>query len=120
MDDNISINGSYCFHLPDPTFNRASQRYTMNLISAIINIVTAPLAVITNILVVTAVLSSSRLRTPSNLFIACLALSDVLVGLTAQPGYITYRLMENQRRSVPCFVMVMYGTSSMCALECLS
>ena len=83
----------------------------MNLISAIINIVTAPLAVITNILVVIAVFSSCRLRTPSNLFIACLALSDVLVGLTAQPGYITYRLMENQRRSVPCFVMVMYGTS---------
>ena len=111
MDDNISINGSYCFHLPDPNFDRASQRYTMNLISAIINIVTAPLAVMTNVLVVTAILSSLRLRTPSNMFIACLALSDVLVGLTTQPGYITYRLMENQRRSVPCFVMVMYGAS---------
>ena len=88
MDDNTSINSSYCFHLPDPTFHRASHRYTMNLISAIINIVTAPLAIITNILVVTAVFGSSRLRTPSNLFIACLALSDVFFGLTAQSGYI--------------------------------
>ena len=111
MDGNISINGSYCFHLPDPTFHQASQRYTMNLITAIINIVTAPLAVAVNVLVVTAIFSSSRLRTPSNLLIACLALSDVFVGLTAQPGYITYRLMENQRRSVPCFVMVIYGAS---------
>ena len=83
----------------------------MNLISAIINIVAAPLAVVTNVLVITAIFSSFRLRTPSNLFIACLALSDVFVGLTTQPGYITYRLMENQRRSVPCFVMVMYGAS---------
>jgi len=111
MDDNISINGSYCFHLPDPTFHQASQRYTMNLVTAIVNIITAPLAVAVNLLVVIAIFSTSRLRTPSNLLIACLALSDVLVGLTAQTSYITYRLMENQRRSVPCFVMVVYGAS---------
>ena len=111
MDDNNSTNGSYCFHLPEPNFHQTSQRYTMNLITAIINIVTAPLAVVVNVLVVTAIFSSSRLRTPSNLLIACLALSDVFVGLTAQPGYITYRLMENQHRSVPCFVMVIHGAA---------
>jgi len=111
MDDNISINGSYCFHLPDPSFHQASQRYTMNLVTAIVNIITAPLAVAVNLLVVIAIFSTSRLRTPSNLLIACLALSDVFVGLTAQTSYITYRLMENQRRSVPCFVMVVYGAS---------
>ena len=111
MDDSISINGSYCFHLPDPIFHQASQRYTMNLVTAIVNIVAAPLAVAVNVLVVTAIFSSSRLRTPSNLFIACLALSDVFVGLMAQPGYITYRLLENQLHSVPCFVMVIYGVS---------
>ncbi|KAJ7357780.1 hypothetical protein OS493_023257 [Desmophyllum pertusum] len=105
----MSVNVSYCFHLPDPTFHQASERFTMNLITAIINIVTAPIAIIINILVITAIFSCSRLRTPSNLLIACLALSDVLVGLTVQPGYITYRLLENQHRSVPCFVMIVYG-----------
>ena len=108
MDANISVGVPSCFHLPDPTFHRASQRHTMNLITAIINIVTAPLAVIINVFVFTAIFSSSRLRTPSNLLIACLALSDVFVGLTAQPGYITYRLLENQHQSVPCFVRIIY------------
>ena len=109
MDGNVSVNASYCFHLPNPNFHQASQRFTVNLITAIINIVSAPLAVVLNILVVTAIFSCSRLRTPSNLLIACLALSDVLVGLTAQPGYISYRLMENQHRSVPCFVRIVYN-----------
>ena len=110
MDTNISVNISLgsCFHLPDPIFDQVSQRFTTNLITAIINIVTAPIAVIVNALVVTAIFGTSRLRTPSNLLIACLALSDVFVGLTAQPGYITYRLMENQTRSVPCFVKIIH------------
>ena len=98
-----------CFHLPDPSFDHVSERYTMNLITAIINIVTAPLAVICNLLICAAIII--RLRTPSNLLIASLALSDVFVGLAVQPGYIMYRLMENQHRSVPCFVRILYANT---------
>ena len=108
MDTNISSDVPFCYHLPDPTFHQASHRYTMNLVTAIINIVTAPFAVVVNALVVTTIFSCNRLRTPLNLLIACLALSDVFVGLMTQPGYITYRLMENQRRSVPCLVRIVY------------
>ena len=112
METNISLNvsSSNCFHLPDPDFCHASQRFTINLITAIITILTAPLPVITNGVVVIAIFGCSRLRTPSNLLIGCLAMSDILIGLTAQPGYITYRLMENQLRSVPCFVRVVYAS----------
>ena len=113
MDSNISVNSSHgsCFHLPDPVFDQVTQRFTTNLITAIINIMTAPIAVTVNALVVTAIFSTSPLRTPSNLLIACLALSDAFVGLTAQPGYITYKLMENQTRLVPCFVRIIYCTA---------
>ena len=100
-----------CFHLPDPNFDGASQRFTMNLVTAIINIIASPLAVISNSLIIIAILTSSRLRTPSKFLIGCLALSDVLVGHTVQPGYICFRLMENQHRSVPCFVRVMYSNA---------
>ena len=100
-----------CFHLPDPNFDGASQRFTVNLVTAIINIIASPFAVISNSIIVIAIFTSSSLRTPSNFLIACLALSDVLVGLTVQPGYICFRLMENQHRSVPCFVRVMYSNA---------
>ena len=98
-----------CYHLPDPTFDKVSERYMMNLATAIINITAAPFAVAFNLLISYAIVS--RLRTPSNLLIACLALSDVFVGLAVQPGYITYRLMENQLRSVPCFVRIVYANA---------
>ena len=111
MDLNISSDDPSCFHLPDPIFDQASERFMTNLITAIFNIVTAPFAVIVNVLVFTAIFGCPRLRTPSNLLLASLALSDALVGLTAQPGYITYRLMENQHRSVPCFARIIYSSA---------
>lgn len=98
-----------CYHLPDPTFHKVSERYIMNLVTAIINITAAPFAVFSNLVIFAAIVT--RLRTPSNLLIACLALSDVFVGLAVQPGYITYRLMENQHRSVPCFVRIVYANA---------
>ena len=98
-----------CYHLTDPTFDKVSERYMMNLATAIINTTAAPFTVAFNLLISYAIVS--RLRTPSNLLIACLALSDVLVGLALQPGYITYRLMENQLRSVPCFVRIVYANA---------
>lgn len=81
----------------------------MNLVTAIINILTAPFAIISNLLIFIAIVAGPR--TPSNLFIACLALSDLFVGLAVQPGYINYRLKENQLRPVSCFVRVVYTTA---------
>ena len=105
----VFLPSSSCFYLRDPTFHQVSERFLMNLVTAIINIIASPFAVVSNLLIVVAIFNNARLRTPSNLLIGCLALSDVLVGLAAQPGYITYRLMENQRRSVPCFVRIVYA-----------
>ena len=94
MDLNISSQDSSCFHLPHPLFDLASERFITNLITAIINIVTAPFSFIANMLIIIAIFDCPRLQTPSNLLLATLALSDAFVGLTVQPGYITYRLME--------------------------
>ena len=112
MANNTSAASSLpCFHLPDPSFDRVSERFLVNLVTAIVNIISAPFAVVSNLLIAIAVFKNARLRTPSNLLIGCLALSDILVGLAVQPGYITFRLMENQHRSVPCFVRVVYSNA---------
>ena len=111
MDLNISSQDSSCFHLPHPLFDLASERFITNLITAIVNIVTAPFSFIANMLIIIAIFDCPRLQTPSNLFLATLALSDAFVGLTVQPGYITYRLMENQHRSVPCFARHIYNSA---------
>ncbi|XP_022805390.1 5-hydroxytryptamine receptor 1E-like [Stylophora pistillata] len=111
MESNSSEQENFCFHLGDPSFHKTHERFTVNLATAIINTVTAPVGVIANLLIVTAIFSCPRLRIPSNLLVASLALSDVFVALTVQPGYITYRLMENQRRLVPCFVRIVYNSA---------
>ena len=71
----------------------------------------SPFVVIPNSSIGFGIFATSRLRTPSKLFIGCLALSDVFVGLAVQPSYICFRLMENQHRSVPCFVRVIYSNT---------
>ena len=114
MYTNGSVSLQTCFHLGDPTFHRASQSFPMNLITAMAKIITAPVTVIINALVITAVFSYSSLGTSSNLLIGCLALSDVLVALTCQPGYVTYRLMENKHRVVPSFFRITYSTAYVC------
>ena len=111
--DQLKYSSSTCFHLPEPSFHLVSERFSVNVITAIVNIISSPFAVASNLLIIISIniFSNRYLRTPSILFIACLALSDVLVGLLVQPGYITFRLMENRARSVPCFVRVTYSNS---------
>lgn len=104
----ITPSKKICFYLANPFFHKAQERFTVNLFTAIINSVTAPVGVIANLLIVTAIFACPRLRTPSNLFVASLALSDVFIAVTVQPGYIAYRFMESKRRLVPCFVRIMY------------
>ena len=119
MKGNQSEHEISCFYLGDSSFHKAHERFKVNLVTATINIVTVPVGVVANLLIVTAIFSCLRLRTPSNLLKAFLALSDLFVSVTVQPGYITYRLLENQLRLVPCLWGLCIIWLFSVALECL-
>ena len=58
----------------------------------IINTITCPFTVILNLLVIKAVKSTPRLRTNSNILLACLAVTDALTGLLGQPLFVLWKI----------------------------
>ncbi|XP_022786973.1 histamine H2 receptor-like [Stylophora pistillata] len=63
-----------------------------SIIIIIINTITCPFTVLLNLLVIKAVKTTSRLRTSSNILLACLAVTDALTGLICQPLFILWRV----------------------------
>ena len=69
--------------------NITSGVYSVLAISAALNIFTFPFAILLNSPVIVAVKTNRRLRTKSNISLACLATTDFAVGLIVQPLVIT-------------------------------
>ena len=64
------------------------------IITVIINIITSPLIVLLNVLVIMAVIRRPRLQSYPNILLACLAATDVLTGLITQPLFILCGILE--------------------------
>ncbi|XP_078376039.1 melanocortin receptor 4-like [Oculina patagonica] len=56
----------------------------------VINGISCPLTVLLNVLVIMAVKRRPRLQSNTNILLACLAMTDVLTGLTVQPSLIAW------------------------------
>ena len=100
-----------CFFLFNPDFDKVDYRYTTNFVTSVVNAVFSPLAVIGNFAVLFIIFRTPWLREPSNLLLACLAVSDMLVGVIVQPSYVAFRFGENHDGFVPCVVRLIYSTS---------
>lgn len=101
-----------CFVLPDPADENLMTRHASNLITATINAVCSSFVVVTNFLVVFVIARSTALHTPSNVLMASLACSDLLVGMVVQPCYVVFRLYENISHFVPpCLLRIVYSES---------
>ena len=92
----IDENGG-CFLL-HVNFNSAHYLYVAHILTSIINIASSPTAVAGNFIVMYSVWKSPLLHTPSNVFICCLAFSDLTVGLLAQPFFVIHKIGEISRR----------------------
>ena len=86
-----------CF-LFDVNFNSTQYLYITHILTSVINIVFSSTAIAGNAIVIYAVRKTSSLHTPSNTFICCLAISDLTVGLLAQPCFVVHKIGEILRR----------------------
>lgn len=101
-----------CFVLPDPADEKLMTRHASNLITATINAVCSPFAVVANFLVVLVIARKVAPHTPSNVLLASLACSDLMVGMLVQPCYVVFRLYENISYLVPpCLLRIVYSES---------
>ena len=64
------------------------------IIIIIINTITCPFTVLLNLLVIKAIKSTPRLRTNSNILLACLAVTDSLTGLLGQPLFVLTKIFQ--------------------------
>ena len=74
-------------------------RVVLNMRIAV-NALTCPLVILLNILVMVAVKTKRQLRTKSNVALACLATTDLVVGVLVQP------------LQIACYIYLYYGETN--------
>ena len=70
-------------------FSSVDSFYGLLIATAVLNLAACPFTIFLNALVMVAVKIKRRLQTHPNILLACLALTDLMVGLVVQPLHIT-------------------------------
>ena len=70
--------------------------YGWLILIAVINIVACPLTAVMNALVIIAVKTKYRLKTKSNIALACLSTTDLTMGVIGQPAFIAWVIVQLQ------------------------
>ena len=77
--------------------------YSVLVFTTIILLISLPLTILLNLLVIAAVKSTCQLRIKSNILLACLATTDFVVALTVQPAFITMEVYLLEGKSIAEF-----------------
>ena len=75
------------------TVERESQNDSNTIVTIIVNSVACPFTVVLNALVIMAVKRRASLQSNANVLLSCLAVTDVLTGLTVQPSFILWKTL---------------------------
>ncbi|XP_032238625.2 trace amine-associated receptor 7c-like [Nematostella vectensis] len=98
---NVTLDKQNCFFLED--LQSAGSLKIVYTVNCILNSIFAIPAVVCNALVIYAIWKKKTLHRPASLLLCNLALSDLAVGLIAQPSYIVYKVADmHQVFSVYC------------------
>ena len=76
---------SFLFKTVSLQYSSTDSFYSWLVGAAVVNLATCPFTILLNALVIVAVKTKRRLQTHSNILLACLALTDLMVGLVTQP-----------------------------------
>ena len=93
---NITNSSSFsleCFLL-DINLDFTESLFIAHILTLVVNFVSCFAAAGGNGVVILAVWRTPALHTPSNVFLCCLALSDLTVGLIAQPSFVIHKIGE--------------------------
>ena len=86
--DNTTLLSCGLAPLPLNLSNISPDLHAVFIVRVTVNALTCPLIILLNILVIVAVKTKRQLRTKSNVALACLATTDLMVGLVVQPLHI--------------------------------
>ena len=95
-----------------------TSRLIFYIVVASINSFICPLTVLLNVLVIIAIKKRARLQSNANVMLACLAVTDVLTGLTAQPLYaiwITLKALGIRNRALYRVYQFFFTTLTPCS-----
>ena len=106
---NLSENFCQGVVFPNMTLHRIpANLFGLLVTAAIINSIAWPFTVFLNVLVVLVVKTKRRLQTCSNVILACLAVTDLMVGLVVQPLYLTITVLLLQGKEFDEFCAILY------------
>ncbi len=84
---------SFFFETVPLRYSAADSFYGLLVATAVLSLTACPFTILLNALVMVAVKTKRRLQTHPNIMLACLALTDLMVGLIVQPLYITKTIL---------------------------
>lgn len=82
-----------CFMLETNT-ESTEYLFVAHILTSMINAISSLTAIFGNAVVILAVWKTPQLHTQSNVFLCCLAFSDFMVGLIAQPAFVVHKIGE--------------------------
>ena len=107
-----------CFHLPSASFQTDSITAPY-LVNAALNALLALVTIVANILVLSALRKNTSLRLPSKLLIGNLVLTDLGVGIVAQPMFAAFLVARGKGFPGLCSIYAPLVTSAF-VLACVS
>ena len=100
----VQLSRKFCERFQDAEFFTAN--FVSTLVFIILNVISCPAIIVMNVLVITVIKKRRRLQTMYNILLACLAITDLIVGTVTQPTFITAEIFVISNGSVATYCTI--------------